>query len=134
MKSAATILFVDDEELVIKYFRKAFNQRFKIETAESVSKAKPILDSQHSEIAVILTDLYMPKQSGIELLAYSRIHYPDIVRLLTSAFSDSEKSGNSGDVINKADVFRTILKPWDLDELETVLYEAVQKHRSNLID
>jgi len=125
MKSATTILFVDDEKLVIKYFRKAFCKSFKIETADSVSNAKLILDSMHSEIAVILSDLYMPKQSGIELLLYAKNNYPDIVRLLTSAFSDT---GSGDGVINKADVFSVILKPWDLDKLEMVLNEAIQNY------
>ncbi len=126
--SAATILFVDDEKHETKYFKKALSNIFSIETADSVNSAIEILNSKHSEIAVVITDQRMPKQLGLELLQYTQTHYPDIVRMLTTAFCDIDSAINA---INKAEVFRYIPKPWGLDALEDALHQALKRFNAS---
>ncbi len=127
MPTASTILFVDDEKHETKYFKKALCQHFLIETADSVDAAITLLNEKHDEIAVVITDQRMPKQLGVELLHYTQTHYPHIVRMLTTAFCDFD---SAVDAINKAEVFRYIPKPWDLDVLEDALHHALQRFHS----
>ncbi len=124
MNTASTILFVDDEKHVTKYFKKALSHTFSIQTANSVSDAITLLDKQHSQIAVVITDQRMPKQLGIELLQHTQTHYPDIVRMLTTAFCDVDSAVSA---INKAEVFRYIPKPWDIDALEETIHHALNR-------
>jgi DNA-binding NtrC family response regulator len=127
MKTTPIILFVDDEERVTKYFKKALTGVFKIETAQSVDAAIDILNEKHQEIAVVLTDQRMPIKQGLELLEFTQTHYPKIIRMLTTAFCDID---NAVDAINKAEVFRYIPKPWDLDKLEEALHQAIKRFHS----
>ena len=128
MHTASTILFVDDEKHETKYFKKALSHTFDIEVADSVNSAIEILDEKHQHIAVVITDQRMPKQLGIELLQYTQNHYPDIVRILTTAFCDSKSAISA---INKAEVFRYITKPWNLDQLEEALHQALKRYHSS---
>jgi len=127
MRTAYTILFVDDEKHVTKYFKKALSHQFSIETADSVKDAIRILDKKHQQIAIVMTDQRMPKQLGIELLQYTQTHYPNIVRMLTTAFCDVENAVNA---INKAEVFRYIPKPWDINDLEETMHQALSRFKS----
>ncbi len=128
---AATILFVDDEERTIRNFKKAFATIFTIETAQSVDTAISILNKNNHKIAVVITDHRMPKKLGIELLEYTQSRYPKIVRMLTTAFWDIE---NAVDAINKAEVFRYIQKPWNLEQLEEALHQAIKRFHSHQQD
>ncbi len=127
MSIASTILFVDDEKRETKYFKKALQHVFAIKTADSVNSAIEILHRDHAEIAVVITDQRMPKQLGVELLKYTQAHYPHIVRMLTTAYCDID---SAVDAINKAEVFRYIPKPWDLDTLEDALHHALKRFQS----
>ncbi len=128
MHTASTILFVDDEKHETKYFKKALSHIFNIEVADSVNSTIEILNKKHQHIAVVITDQRMPKQLGLELLQYTQTHYPNIVRMLTTAFCDSESAIAA---INKAEVFRYIPKPWDLDTLEDALHQALKRFNSS---
>ena len=122
------ILFVDDEPQALKYFDKALSKDFAVLTAGSVSAAIAILEEQHEDIAVVITDQRMPKQKGIELLQYTHQHHPQIVRMLTTAFCEID---NAIDAINSVEVFRYISKPWDLDDLAEVLNQGLQRYLAN---
>ena len=126
---ADTILFVDDEERATRNFKKALGSVFKIETAQSVDDAISILNKKSHEIAVVITDQRMPIKLGLELLEFTQAQYPNIVRMLTTAFCDVE---NAVDAINKAEVFRYIPKPWDLEMLEEALHSAMERFHSHL--
>ncbi len=128
MQPASTILFVDDEHRATRNFKKALSNIFTIETADSVNSAIEILNDKHQQIAVVITDQRMPKQLGLELLEYTQAHYPRIVRMLTTAFSDTESAVRA---INNAEVFRYIPKPWDLDVLEESLHQALKRFDSS---
>ena len=127
MPIASTILFVDDEKHETKYFKKALSQTFTIQTADSVDSAINILSLEHKNIAVIITDQRMPKQVGLELLQHTQTHYPNIVRMLTTAYCDIDSAVSA---INQAEVFRYIPKPWDLDILEEALHQALKRYQS----
>lgn len=118
------ILFVDNEPREVKYFKKAFEKEFTIETADSVDSAKQILSTDHHNIAIVITDHRMPKEVGLELLKYSQNKYPNIVRMLTTAFCDISIAI---DAINDVGVYKYIPKPWNLDEFETVLRDGLQR-------
>lgn len=125
MPTAQTILFVDDEKHETKYFKKALEHVFSIKTADSVSQAIEVLHQHHNEIAIVITDQRMPRQLGVELLQYTQLHYPQMIRLLTTAFCDFD---SAVDAINKAEVFRYIPKPWNLDDLEKTLRGALDRY------
>lgn len=118
-----SILFVDDEEKTLKYFSRYFSKDFTILTATNTSDAKAILDEKAAEIGLLISDQRMPVEKGVELLKYSREKYPNIVRLLTTAYSDL---GDAIEAVNRGEILRYIPKPWDISFLELEIRHAMR--------
>lgn len=118
----SAILFVDDEEKSLKYFSKIFSNDFRIITCINPSDAIKVLEQQSSEIAVLITDQRMPKQTGVDLLKHTRYKYPQIIRLLTTAYTDIN---DAIEAVNTGEIFRYITKPWDIESLSDHLMNAM---------
>lgn len=121
IKSPFKILFVDDEEGTRKYFEKGLKNFFNIFTAANVEEAQKIIYENHRDIAVVLTDQRMPGGNGIKLLRFLRTEYPQIIRLLTTAYSDLTEAIEA---VNSGEILRYIQKPWDFSMLKHELKQA----------
>ncbi len=67
MKSPYAILIVDDEESICKLLKSRFErEEYQVYTAANAEQATQMV-ADHSEIAVVVTDVKMPGKSGIEL-------------------------------------------------------------------
>jgi CheY-like chemotaxis protein len=128
-KSVYSILFVDDEDMARKYFAKGLQDSFNILTAANVVDAKKIIEENSSSIAIVITDQRMPGDNGVVLLEYLRNNHPQIIRLLTTAYSDLNDAINS---VNKGEIFRYIQKPWDFALLKTELHQALELFETRL--
>jgi serine/threonine-protein kinase len=64
----------------------------------------------------------MPVMAGVELLRQSREISPRSVRILLTGYSDLAAMVGS---INDGEVYRFVSKPWDNNELQTIVAEAV---------
>jgi len=118
-----SILFVDDEEKTLKYFSRFFSKDYNVLTAQNTSEAKEILDKSADEIGVLISDQRMPVEKGVELLKYAREKFPNIVRLLTTAYSDL---GDAIEAVNRGEILRYIPKPWDINFLELEIRHAMR--------
>jgi two-component system probable response regulator PhcQ len=121
-KSSYLILFVDDEDMARKYFEKGLKNNFNVLTVPNVVEAKKVIDKNSDNIAVVITDQRMPGDNGVVLLEYLRLNHPQIIRLLTTAYSDLSDAINS---VNKGEIFRYIKKPWDFESLKTEIGQAL---------
>jgi len=63
--------------------------------------------------------------TGVELLHRVRGEHPEAIRLLFTGYADIRAVI---DAINQGNVYRYIQKPWDPDELQTVIREACERH------
>ena len=120
------LLIVDDEAEILTSLNIEFRKTFKIFSAESATRALEIL--RQNEINIALCDERLPGESGSDLLASIKVEYPDIIRLLFSGYTDATAIMNA---INKANVFKFIVKPWG-KELEKALEEAQRYHLSKI--
>lgn len=123
------ILFVDDEEKSRKYFRRFFEREFQILTAAGVTEALAVLEQRRNKIAVLVSDQRMPERRGIELLKEVCSVHPEIVRLLTTAFTDLDEAIEA---VNSGEIFRYIIKPWDLEALHKSLHDAMNLYLSSV--
>jgi signal transduction histidine kinase len=120
------VLYVDDEEQALKYFKRGLDKRFRVLNAPSVAQAIAILEDPKNEVGVIITDQRMPGKSGVELLAEARRRWPAIVRVLITAYTEIEDAVAA---VNAGAVYKYINKPADLALLQQVLTEALDLHR-----
>jgi len=117
------VLYVDDEETALKYFRKAMEKEFTVLTATNVAEANLILDQKGSQIGVLITDQKMPGALGVELLKRCRNQWPNMTRLLITAFSELE---SAIEAVNRGAIFKYITKPADLKELKLTITAAME--------
>ncbi|BDT69467.1 hypothetical protein os1_36580 [Comamonadaceae bacterium OS-1] len=117
------ILYVDDEPMALKYFERLINPMAPVLTALSVEEGKAVLRARGAEIAVLITDQRMPGATGNELLRYAREHHPQMVRMLTTAYSEL---GEAIEAINTGEIYRYVTKPWDLELLRSDMRNALE--------
>ncbi|HMG09576.1 MAG TPA: response regulator [Mucilaginibacter sp.] len=115
------VLYVDDEINNLNSFKAAFRRDFNIYTASSAVEGRKILDV--NEIGVIITDQRMPVTTGIEFLESILRAYPDTIRILLTGFSDINAVI---DAINRGQVYRYLVKPWQNDELKIHIQNAIE--------
>lgn len=117
------VLFVDDDELVLRALRRSLTDTpFEPQFLSSPQEALVWLEG--AEYAAVVADLRMPGMNGIELL--SRVHQisPDTSRLMLSAHSDANEVLAA---VNQGAVQRYLLKPWEDLELRRAVSEAVER-------
>jgi class 3 adenylate cyclase/CheY-like chemotaxis protein len=126
------ILLVDDEPMVLEglaeELQRNFGQDYQIEAAESGEEALEIIEELHSEcieIAVVVSDHLMPGMKGDELLIQIHSQYPHILKIMLTGQAGVEAVGN---VVNLANLYRYIAKPWDSTDLSLTVKEALNKY------
>ena len=134
--SACGVLYIDDEEKALKYFRMAYSPDFKVFTASSGQEGIEILRRESKQIGVIISDQRMPEMVGAEVLEIARREFPMIVRILTTAYSDLDSAIQA---VNKGHIYQYVVKPWDVDDLRMVLrraadYYHVLSERNGLLE
>ncbi len=117
------ILFVDDEAVIRKYFNFLFGEKFRILEAVDGIQALAVFRQHADEIGIIVTDQRMPNETGIGFLSKIAGDYPDIIKILSTAYSDIDAVIGS---VNLGGIFRYISKPWDIPELEITLRFAME--------
>jgi CheY-like chemotaxis protein len=117
------ILFVDDEANTRKYFRRLFADKFRILEAEDGVEALTVFRQHASEIGIIVTDQRMPNETGVGFLSKIADDYPDIIKILSTAYSDIDAAIGS---VNQGGIFRYMTKPWDIPQLEVTLRRAME--------
>ena len=120
---AHAILYVDDEEQSLKYFRKAFEKDFTILTSSNGDDALAILEKEGPAIGIVIADQRMPGRSGVDVLGNVRRARPDTIRILTTAYSDLESAIAA---VNSGAIYKYVVKPWDIPELGTQLKRAME--------
>ena len=115
------VLFVDDEEPNRIIFEANFGQELNVIAAGSGEEALEIL--RRTNPAVLIADQRMPRMTGVELAEIVREQYPDVVRVIITAYSDSQVVI---DAINRGQVSKYLTKPWNLPELKEYLEGTVK--------
>lgn len=124
------ILIVDDQSAVLRGLEKGIaweNLGFsEVHTASSAAEAKLILINY--DIDILLTDIEMPEENGLELFRWAKGRFPNLVGVFLTSHADfayvKEAMALGG--------FDYILQPARFSEVERVLLSASEKARSNV--
>ena len=120
-KEKIHILYVDDETNNLVAFKANFRRDYEIFTAESAEEGMKILRNNH--IHIIITDQRMPVKTGVEFLEEVIKEFPDPIRILLTGYSDIQVVI---DAINKGQVFRYLMKPFNELELKVAINNAAE--------
>ena len=119
------ILFVDDEENVLKALSRLFlDESYDVYTATSGAEGLEIM--KRNDIAVVVSDQGMPQMKGAEFLEHVKTVSPETVRIMLTGYADLNAAI---DAINKGGVYQYITKPWDNDNLVVSVNMAAEKYR-----
>ena len=117
------LLIIDDEVEITKSIVRQFRKKYKVFSATSAKEGLAIMEKEH--IQVVLADQRMPEMTGVNFFNLIKAKYPDALKLLLTGYSDIEAVIGA---INDGQVFRYITKPWNQNELETIIKEAFDKY------
>ena len=125
------LLIVDDEINILKFVSESLDmhsiQVDELFTATSVAEAKKIM--QQKKIDILLSDIEMPQENGLQLIEWAnQHHYPSTNIIITchNDFEFAQKGISLG-------IFSYILKPFSVEELSDVLTQAVNCQREKMI-
>ncbi len=126
-------LIVDDEPTVLaavsRDLQPHYGDRFRILRADSGAVALETLRAlklREIPVALLLVDQRMPGMTGIEFLTEAIELYPDVKRVLLTAYADTEAAIRA---INEVRLDHYLMKPWDPPEenlypvLDDVIYD-----------
>ena len=123
MATKHPILLVDDEPEILFSLRAMLRTEFELHTAEGGAEALEVLRGR--PVHVIMSDQRMPRMTGVEMLTRAREVCPEAVRIIFTGYADLKAVV---DGVNRAEIYRYLTKPWDPDDLVTVLRQACEHY------
>jgi DNA-binding NtrC family response regulator len=119
------VLVVDDAPDTLEVLQRNLQSRgFQVYTAPSVAEAIAILEN--TPIELVITDLKMPKVSGLELVQHVRENYPNTEVVMITGYPSI---GGAVDAV-KMGAEDYISKPFTDDELNSAVNRALEKLRT----
>ncbi len=132
MKGKPYILCIDDERPLLDSLKNELNRGLKgearIEIADSAEDGLELLDELLAggfEVAVIISDQLMPGMKGDEFLIRVNELHPRARKILLTGQASAEAVGN---VVNRANLYRFIAKPWDEEDLLLTVQQAIASY------
>jgi len=127
------LLLLDDEPNVLsalqRTLKRATDHELCIETFTSPSDA--LLRCGEVDFDVVMSDYWMPEMNGIDFLQMVKGVLPYTVRVVLSA---STEFSTVMAAINRAEIFRYLPKPWNDQDLRSVLSASMERRAALLIE
>jgi response regulator RpfG family c-di-GMP phosphodiesterase len=123
----AKLLFVDDEDIVLKAVIRFFRDIYDVRTVNSADAALQMLIDE-DEIAAVVVDLRMPGMSGVDFLRHARELAPQTTRVLLTGRLDV---ADAVAAVNDGHVFKLLVKPCPVATMKHALDQAVCHYQSN---
>ena len=100
-------------------FRANFERRFPVVTAQSAREGLAILEKQKDEINVVISDMSMPLQNGVDFIreAHQLVNRP-ISYYILSGFDFNDEVEEA---LNEGLIKKFLTKPFDDQEIEQLL-------------
>ena len=111
------LLTIDDDPEVLRSvehdLQTEYGKRFRVLRADSGATALEVLQKlklRNLPVALLLVDQRMPQMSGVEFLEQAMELFPEVKRVLLTAYADTDAAIRA---INTVKIDYYLLKPWD---------------------
>lgn len=121
MSQPIRVLFVDDEERILRTLAMQFRRRYQVLTESDPRKVMALLEQQ--AVDIVVSDQRMPGMTGSQLLAQVQQKYPHTLRILLTGYSDLDAAVEA---LNGGGIFRYLTKPWVAAEMVETLAQAAE--------
>ena len=118
------ILVVDDEQVVLRLMALGLSREgFDVFAASNGRQALELFESHRSEICVLVTDLNMPRMTGLQLIEQVQVAepHPQIVACSGEAALLHQVSDRWGATV------ATLAKPYHMNELRAAVSAACER-------
>lgn len=127
------ILYIDDENSNLSSFGLVFKHFYQVFTTNNPDEAIEILTNNN--IKLVISDYRMPEINGLDFLYALKTRFPNVVRVLLTAYHDLDIAI---DAINRVNIFQFILKPWKREYMHKTIDSAIayfnlKENNDNLI-
>lgn len=120
------VLIADDEPLIRSFLSESFKRLKKeIFLAKNGVEAINLIDKE--DIDLIITDIKMPKKSGLEVLKHAKAKKPNTIVIMITAFG---KTNTAIEALNLG-AFNYLVKPFSFETLKAIV--AKVEHYQSLI-
>jgi HD-like signal output (HDOD) protein len=124
--AAGNVLFVDDEENVLKSIMRGFlHAGFRVFTATGGRDGLKILENE--DIDIVVTDYRMPGMDGFQFLNIVRERFPKVSRVILSGFIEKSAAVES---LTRGIASTYILKPWMNEEVEEKINHILETRKT----
>ncbi len=116
------ILLVDDEPIALDNLRYILEKEgYDVITTNNGNEAISLI--KENELDLVLTDLRMPETDGMQVLDFSRHESPDTEVIMITGYATIDSAIGA----MKLGAYHYITKPYKIDEVRTVVNEALTK-------
>jgi putative nucleotidyltransferase with HDIG domain len=124
MHTNERVLFIDDEETVRNAFARALSRKgYRVDVADSLDAALAFARSE--AYAVVAVDYRLGGQDGLSVTDALEHFQPDATYMLISGKVDLDVAVEA---VNDHNVSYVVCKPWDLNQLYSLLQRSVNDH------
>lgn len=117
----ATILLVDDDVVILKFLRKVLEKEgHACQTVTSVRDAKKLMEKTSFDL--LITDMKMPGESGIEILKHASDFFPQTGRVLLTGFCNM----NVAQEVLQIGVYGYLIKPLGSEMIRITVQNALR--------
>ena len=117
-----TLLVVEDDDAVRRVLCRGLEREgYRILAAGEVSEARALMDRQGHQVHLCITDLVLPGASGLELVAWLRKEWPEVLVMAMSGYSE-DRVGDVGELEARLPF---ISKPFTPDEVSRQVRELL---------
>lgn len=123
------VVFVDDEERILRSLRMLFRGRAEVLATTSGRQAIDWVRSRR--VHVVVSDQRMPEMGGVEVLRAVAQHSPHTMRMLLTGYADLDAVTAS---VNDGEIYRFVEKPWDGAKLLASVLAAARVAEEDFAD
>jgi response regulator RpfG family c-di-GMP phosphodiesterase len=124
-RAKSQVLCVDDEAKVVEgialLLRKEFDVHIAATPEEALRKVREL-----PKLAVVISDMRMPRMDGATLLHEIKQLKPDATRILLTGEAGRDAAAAA---VNKGQIFRFLSKPCPIEELREAIEAGISHHR-----
>ncbi len=114
MSNKMKIIYVDDEEINVTLFNVNFSQNFTVLTGFSGFDGLELLE-KHPDTKVVISDMKMPRMTGIDFIKKAKIKYPDKKFYILTGF---EITDEIREALDSGLITKYFSKPFNIHEID----------------
>ncbi len=118
------VLFVDDEESILKGFKLNLGRKYSVFCANSGSEGLRLLEEE-GPFEVVVSDFAMPGLNGADFLEKVREQDKEVVTILLTGQANFD---DLCDVVRRGEIFRLLGKPCSPETLDENLKQALRQY------